>query len=177
MASDYGRHFGFRRSDESYRVAEGRFRTPVTGSALLIGTCVEIDPASPGYVRVAAANAPARTGICGILLQEEDFLSSIYEVVGGDSSTRGIARKGRLSVITNGPGTKVWFQNIAVDNRVDGRSTAAISIVDFTGGIAVGDSLGWNGTKWAKTVTAAAAHLEVTEVDTGKAYLEAVCLK
>ena len=38
MASDYGLHFGFRRSDETLRVSEGRFRTPVTGTALLIGS-------------------------------------------------------------------------------------------------------------------------------------------
>jgi len=176
MASDYGLHFGFRRSDESYRVAEGRFRTPATGNALLIGTCVEIDPANPGFVRVAAANAAARTGVCGVLLQEE-FDVSIFSVGEVDSFMRGVAKRNRLSVITNGAGTKVWFKNVDATNRADGRATNAVSIVDFTGGIAVGDQLGWNGTKWAKAATPAAAHMEVTEVDSAKGYLEAVFLK
>lgn len=175
MASDYGLHFGFRRSDETYRVAEGRFRTPATGASLLIGTCVEIDPANPGYVRPAAANAPARTGICGVLLQEE-FDVSIFEVGEVDSYMRGTAKKNRLSVITNGPGMKVWFKNVTGLNRADGRVTNSVNIVDLTG-VTVGSQLGWNGTRWAVAASPAAAHFEVTEVDPAKGYCEAVSLR
>ena len=177
MASDYGLHFGFRRSDESLRVAEGRFRTPATGTALLIGSCVEIDPAAPGYLRVAAANALPRTGICGLLLQEEDWDVSIYAADNFDSYGKGTAKKNRLSVVTNGSGGKVWFDNRAAITRADGRVLPAVSIVEFVGGLAVGDKLGWNGTKWAKTIVAGQDHFELTEVNTAKEYVEAVFTK
>jgi hypothetical protein len=177
MASEYGLNFGFRRSDESLRVSEGRFRTPATGSALMIGSCVEIDPANAGFLRVAANGAKPRTGVCGLLVQEEDWNYSIYEASGGDSYTRGVARKNRLSVVTNGPGTKVWFKNTTGVTRADGRTTASVSLVDFTS-LVVGSNLKWTGTQWA-TVAAGdvTAHMEVTSIDAANGYLEAVCLK
>lgn len=177
MASDYGLNFGFRRSDESLRVSEGRFRTPATGSRLLIGSCVEIDPAADGFLRAAASGAKPRTGVCGLLLQEEDWDYSIYEATNGDSFTRGVAKLNRLSVVTNGAGTKVWFKNTTGSTRADGRVTPSVALVDFTS-LAVGSNLKWNGTQW---VTVAAgdvtAHMEVTSIDSANSYLEAVCLK
>jgi hypothetical protein len=44
-------------------------------------------------------------------------------------------------------------------------------MVDLTG-VAVGDSLGWDGTKWIKAATAADAWMTVTNVSTD--YCEAV---
>lgn len=178
MASDYGLNFGFRRSDESMRVSEGRVRTPV-GSTLKLGTAVELDPADPDYVRVAAADAPPRTGICGLLLQEE-FDFSIYESDIHDSFDLGTAKANRLSVITNGAGVKVWFQNTAQITRADGRVIPAVTLVNLTG-VAVGSKLGWDGTQWilpnGTTVTVANAHMEVTALDAANGYVEAVLLK
>lgn len=179
MASDYGLNFGFRRSDESLRVSEGRFKTPAgDGGVILLGACVEIDPDNPGYLRVAAADAAPRTGICGLLLQEEIMFRSIYEFDQVDSFSLGRSKPNKLSVITNGPGAKVWFQNTAQQNRADGRVISAVTIVDLTG-VAVGTGLGWNGTQWvaAGGTGPANAHMEVTEVNADAGYCEATLLR
>lgn len=174
MASDYGRNFGFRRSDESVRVAEGRFKTPASGSALLNGTAVKIDASSAGYVVTCSANDPLVTGFSGILVQEEIHLPSIYGVWPLDSYDLGTCKKDRLSVITSGAGTKVWFKNTASETRADGRSISAVTIW-VTTGVAVGDFLGWNGTAWAKETTAAEQWMVVTSVSGG--YVEAVLVR
>lgn len=178
MASEYGLNFGFRRSDESVRVSEGRFRTPITGSALLIGTAVQIDPANPGFLVACAANAPIVPGAAGLLVQEEIQFGSIYgqsiELL--DSFSYGIAKKNTLSVLSTGAGTKVWFKNSAAQTRVDGRSISAVTICDLTGA-ALGDTLGWDGAKWVKTTTASAAWMTVTAVSTASGYVEGVLLK
>jgi hypothetical protein len=178
MASDYGLNFGFRRSDESVRVSEGRFRTPVTGAALLIGTAVQIDPANPGYVVPCPANAPIVPGVAGLLVQEEIMFGSIYgqEIGLLDSFSYGIAKPGRLSVISTGAGTKVWFRNSTAQTRVDGRAISAVTINDLTGAN-LGDTLGWDGTKWVKTTTASAAWMTVTAINTTASYVEGVLLK
>lgn len=176
MASDYGLNFGFRRSDESYRVSEGRVRTPKTGPALLIGTAVEIDPNNPTYLRAAAANAKPRTGICGLLVQEEIWDRSFYEQSVIDSFYLGVAKLNRLSVITNGPGVKVWFRNTVAQTRADGRVIPAVSVINTTG-LAVGSQLGWDGTVWTATsATVTAAHMEVTFFDSVRGLTEATLL-
>lgn len=178
MASDYGLNFGFRRSDESLRVSEGRVRTPATGAPLLLGTCVEIDPANAGYLRQAAAGAAPRTGICGLLVQEESHIDSIYDAQVKDSFDLGVAKLNTLSVITNGPGTKVWFKNTPAQNRLDGRTIAPVTIF-VVAGIAVGVRLRWNGTQWEALGAnpAEQAHLEVTFWNPDSGLLEATCLK
>ncbi len=180
MASDYGLNFGFRRSDESVRVSEGRFRTPVAGSALLIGTAVQVDPASAGFLKACASAAPLVPGYAGILLQEEIQVGSIYgqSVQLLDSFSYGVAKKNTLSVITTGAGTKVWFKNSAAQTRADGRVISAVTIWDTTTNTpAVGDALGWTGTLWAKTATAAAQWLTITAIDVTNGYVEGVFLK
>jgi hypothetical protein len=125
--SDYGLNFGFLRSDESSRSgAEGRFKTPV-GSALLLGTMVEIDPATPGYLKQSAINAAVVTGYAGLLLQELEWDRSIYESEADviDSFMKGVAKPNKLAVITSGAGTKVWFKNTAGVTRADGREIAS----------------------------------------------------
>lgn len=174
MASDYGLAFGFRRSDESVRVSEGRFRTPASGAALLLGTAVMVDAATAGYLKVCPANEPLSTGFSGLLLQEEIHIRGLYEVTILDSFSLGVAKKDRLSVITSGAGVKIWFRNGASQTRADGRSISAVNIW-VTTGVAVGDYLGWNGTAWAKTTTDAEKWMRVTQVDGG--YVEAVLTK
>lgn len=178
MASDYGLNFGFRRSDESMRVSEGRVKTPATGAALLLGTAVELDPANAGYLRAAANAAKPRTGTCGLLVQEEIWDRSVYEADRVDSFVLGVAKKNRLSVITNGAGVKVWFKNTAQQDRADGRSIAAVTMFTSTS-VAVGRGLAWDGTKWIDIAdpTSATSFMEVTYYDAAKGYLEAVLTK
>lgn len=178
MASDYGRNFGFRRSDESVRVAEGRVKTPKTGALLLLGTAVEIDPANAGFLRAAGAAAHPRTGTCGLLVQEEIWDRGIYEPDRVDSFSLGVAKPNRLSVITNGPGTKIWLQNTASQARADNRNIAAVTMFTATS-VAVGRGLAWDGTFWIDVATpdAATSFMEVTFFDSAKGYLEAVLTK
>lgn len=172
MASDYGLNFGFRRSDESMATREGRFKTPATGDALLMGTAVEIDAANPGFLKACAANPAPVSGLRGLLVQEENHLMGVFEtgLLGHDSLDLGTAKKDQLSVMWAGVGSKIWFKNTGAYSRGT-RSKDAVQMVDLTG-VAVGDSLGWNGTRWAEAASAAAAWLTVTNVSTD--YCEAV---
>lgn len=173
MASDYGLNFGFRRSDESMAVREGKFKTPASGSALLLGAAVQIDAATPGYLKKCAANALPRTGVSGLLVQEESHIFGLFDVLGHDSIDLGSAKLDQLSTIWCGAGTKVWFRNTAAYSKGN-RSKGAVSIVDLTG-VAVGDRLGWNGSKWVKTTdeSATPGWMTVTAVS-GTDYCEAV---
>lgn len=173
MASTYGLNFGFRRSDESVRTSEGRFRTPKTGANLLLGTAVEIDPANPGYLKVAAANSAPVTGVRGLLVQEEQHIRSIYDSQYLDTFGFGVAYKDTLSVITGGAGVKVWFKNSTAQTRQDLRSVAGVNIVDLTG-VALGDKLGWDGTKWVKSTATVLAWMTVTDINASTGYVEAV---
>lgn len=170
MASDYGLNFGFRRSDEQTSVREGRFKTPV-GSALQMGSAVEIDPASAGYIKKSAANAAPVTGKSGLLVQEESNFFGLFEVQDHDSLDLGIAKADKYSIVWSGQGTKVWMRNTAAYSRF-GRTKAAVTVVDLTG-VAVGDQLGWDGSKWVKAVSGTTpAWLTVTATSTD--YVEAV---
>jgi hypothetical protein len=173
MASNYGRNFGFRVSDESKRISNGRLRTPATGTFLL-GSLVSTDPAAPGYLKAAAANEVGSGGTVGLLVQEEQFIGSIYGqgVDTYDSNNLGVAKNNTLSVITAGAGTKVWFQNTAAETRADGRVLSAVTMFTPTG-LAVLDYLTWDGTKFVEG-TEANSMLRVTVVDVAKAYVEAV---
>lgn len=177
--SDYGLNFGFLRSDESSRsAAEGRFKTPA-GSALLLGTMVEIDPANPGYLKQSGANPAAVTGYNGLLLQELEFQRSIYESDASlvDTLMKGVAKANRLAVITSGAGTKVWLKNTSTVTRADGRVVSGRTLVTLTG-VGVGDTLGWDGTKFVKNDgTTTNALMKVTAVDSAKALVEAVLIK
>lgn len=174
MASDYGRNFGFRRSDESVRTSEGRFRTPASGAVLLIGTAVTIDPDNKGYLKVAPAATDVVPGVTGLLVQEEAHFNSIYEVGVLDSFALGTAKRNTLSVITTGPGTKVWFKNTDAQNRIDGRQAPGVTMVDLTG-VALGDQLGWNGTRFVKSATN--AWMTVTDVNVDRGYVEGVLVR
>lgn len=173
MASDYGLNFGFRRSDESVRIAEGRFRTPAAGT-FRFGSLVAIDKAAPGFLRAATANEVGEGASVGLLLQEESWDRSIYGPSGVDSFGLGQAYNNRLSVITAGAGTKVWLKNTEAQSRVDGRQIAAVTMVDLTG-VAPMDYLTWDGAKFIKSIAGVSdSMLRVTEVDETKGYCEAV---
>lgn len=174
MASDYGLNFGFRVSDETRRSSNGRVRTPKTGAALLCGTAVEQDPTNPGFLRVAAAGVGPRTGTCGLLVQEEVWDRTIYQSEMVDSFSRGICLPNRLSVITNGPGTKVWFKNTNGQTRADGRVVAATTMF-VAASVAVGRGLAWNGTQWIDIAdpNAPSAFMEVSFYNAAAGLVEA----
>lgn len=174
MASDYGLNFGFRVSDESSRSSNGRLKTPA-GSALRLGSAVELDPAAAGYLRQAASAAKPRTYTCGLLVQEEIWDRGLYEAQELDSFSLGVAKANRLSVITNGAGTKVWLKNTGAQTRADGRVIGAVTMYDVTS-VAVGRGLAWDGTKWIDVAdpTAATSFMEVTSYNATTTLLEAV---
>lgn len=175
MASDYGLNFGFRRSDEVVRVSEGRLKTPKTGPILLIGTAVEIDPVNAGFLRVAPSGARPRPGTCGLLVQEEEWDRTIYESAGLDSFRMGRAKKNRLSVVTTGAGTKVWFKNTLASTRADLREIEGATMF-LSAGVAVGHGLAWNGATFVDVLdpTAPTSFMEVTFFDAAKGYVEGV---
>src|SRR5262245_36557613 len=100
MASNYGLNFGFRRSDETLSIREGRFMVPAAGT-FRQGSYVVIDPAAAGFLKAA----PADTAIqgAGLLVQEEAHLVSVYAAgdAGFDtfSSRLGVVQNGKRAII------------------------------------------------------------------------------
>lgn len=178
MASDYGLNFGFRRSDESMAIREGRLKVPAAGT-FVQGECVVFDPANPGFLKRGAANEPAVPGYSGMLVQEEVWDRSIYGRQVLDSFALNEILNNRLATVWSGAGTKVWFKNTPAQTRVDGRVIAAAGLLASPATIAVGDRLGWNGTHWAEVDGAVGsptnAHFVVT-LSNGVDYVEAVRL-
>ena len=177
MASDYGLNFGFRRSDESVAVREGRLKTPVAGTFRL-GSLVQFDPASLNYLKACAAGAIGEGATVGLLVQEEIWNRSIYETNHLDSFGLGVAYNNRPSVIVAGAGTKVWFKNTASSTRADGRVIAAVTMVDLTTGTpAVLDYLTWNGATFAKGTGMTDSMLRLTAIDASAGTCEAVLVR
>lgn len=182
MASNYGLNFGFRRSDESLSVREGRFLVPTSGT-FRQGSLVELDPAAAGYLKASATDMPIASmgGSRGLLVQEEAHIQSVYNAVdtpiGLDTfATRyGVAVNGRRAIIWSGNGVKFWLRNTASSTRADGRVVAAVNMVTFTG-IALGDYIKWNGTLYVKGTGATDSVARVTALDATNSYLEAVLL-
>lgn len=175
MASDYGLNFGFRRSDESIRMTEGRQKTPVDVSAAgwFQGAGVMLDSANPGFLKKAPAAESPVAGYHGLLIQEEAHIGSVYgpDVAAHDSFSLSAVKGNKLSVMTSGAGVKIWLQNTTGSTRADGRVIPTNTI--FTAaGVAVGDYLAWDGSKFVETATVAEAWMRVLLVATG--YVEAV---
>lgn len=173
MASDYGLNFGFRRSDESLLNHEGRQKVPASGTFRL-GSLVMFDSASAGYLKAGTANVVGEGGTVGLLVQEEIWDRSHYAAQSIDSFSLGVARNNRLAVIVSGAGAKVWFKNSTQQDRADGRSIAAVTMVDFTSAPAVLDYLTWDGTKFTKSAATAANSMLRVTASNGTDYVEAV---
>jgi len=174
VASDYGINFGFRRSDESLLTKESRLKVPTTGT-FRHGSLVTFDPANPGYLKAATADEIGEGSTVGLLTQEEAWDRSIYGPDRIDSFYLGIARNNRLADICSGAGAKVWLKNTAAQTRADGRSIAAVTMVDLTS-VAVKDYLSWDGTKFVKGTDASDSMLRVT-LTNGTDYCEAVLVR
>lgn len=149
MASNYGLNFGFRRSDETMAVAEGRFKTPASGSPLLLGTAVEVDPSSAGYVKQSASGTKPVPGYRGLLVQEDAFIFGIYEKQWKDTSDLGVATLNGRCIIYAGAGTKVWFANTTTQTYPDGHQVAGVTMVTSLDSLSVGNYLTWTGSAWA----------------------------
>lgn len=175
MASDYGRNFGFRRSDETMAIREGRQKVPASGT-FVQGECVVIDPANPGFLKRGAAGEIAVPGYSGMLVQEEIWDRSVYGRQVLDSFSLDEVLNNRLATIWSGAGTKVWFRNTTAQTRADGRVIAAGGLLASPATIAAGDYLGWDGTKWAEVADGPTAHFIVT-LSNGLDYVEATRLK
>jgi hypothetical protein len=173
MASDYGLNFGFRRSDESVRLSEGREKVPASGTFLL-GSLVSMDPANLGFLKAAASAEVGEGGTVGLLVQEEIWDRSIYAPDRIDSFYYGVARNNRLAVISSGAGTKVWFKNTPAQTRADGRTIAAVTMVDFTTPPAQKDYLTWNGTNFLKSTNGESDSMLRVTLSNGVDYVEAV---
>lgn len=182
MASKYGLNFGFRRSDETMAVREGRLRTPATGTFRL-GSLVTFDPAAVGYLKAAAAAEVGTGATVGLLVQDEQFILPIYgpAAIGIDSHYWGVAKNNTLSVIWGGAGTKVWYRNTPAINRHDGTVAPAVTMFTATS-LVIGSYMKWDGTKFvisAATDPSSDSMLRVTAVNTtatttSLAYVEAV---
>lgn len=177
MASNYGLNFGFRRSDESMAIREGRLRVPAAGT-FRQGSLVALDPATPGYLKAAAAGEVGSGGTVGLLVQEDSHIGSIYgaDVIDTFSNRYGVAKNGALATVWAGAGTKIWLRNTEAQNRSDGRVIAAVQMVDLTG-VVLGDFLKWDGAKFAKGTGESDSMLRVTQVDATKGYVEAVLVR
>jgi hypothetical protein len=174
MASDYGRNFGFRRSDETMAIREGRQKVPAVG-VFKQGMCVVIDPANPGFLKLGAANEKAVPGFSGMLIQEDVWDRSHYGRQVLDSFALDEVLNNRLATIWSGAGTKVWMRNTVGQNRVDGRVIGAAGLLDAPEGMTAGEYLGWTGTKWGVVADAANAHFVIT-LSNGLDYVEATRL-
>ena len=107
-------------------------------------------------------------------MQEESHLGTVFDAapyLGHDSLDLGTCKVDQLSVMWAGPGTKVWFKNTVAYARGN-RTKGAVQMVNLAG-VAVGDELGWDGTKFVKATTAGTGWMTVTHV-AGTDYCEAV---
>lgn len=163
------RNFGIRRFTNLVR--EGRLRSPESGTPIRLGTCVEHDATTPGYVKVAANSTGAGTRQLGILWYEHDSQSYVGAAAGTLIQDYDWAPNGRQVQVLRGRGAKVWLRNTEVNATEPGLNypsdRAAVTMVAGlgSGGVAVGNLLGWNGSAWAVTGTAADAVFVVTAVD------------
>ena len=165
MASNYGRNFGFRRSDETMSRHEGRQRVPATG-VFKQGMAVTFDAANPGYIKLAENGKPVVAGMTGLLVQED-----AWDVVPGVQTDLSKVHNNRLCTIWFGSGVKVWFRNTGTDDLIDFTTVPAIG--DFLGVSAPG-KLGVVATNGQTQPQHALAVVTTTN---GTDYLEAVLLK
>lgn len=159
-----GDSFGFRRSDESlFSGAEGGFKVPAGATGWKQGDLVTIDPANPGYLKLAAANSPLVPGVTGLLVQYDQLFVTAGLTRDVVHNTRDLSEivPGAPAVIATGAGLKVWVKNLAAVTGAGRRNYSTETRCTATG-IAVGDKIAWDGSKYVETATAAATIGTVT---------------
>jgi hypothetical protein len=160
-----GDSFGFRRSDEDlHSGAEANFKVPVSGT-FLQGDVVEIDPASPGYLKKSATDLPLVPGVRGLLVQYGLLRVSVGLVGQEIFNTRDLSKvfNDAPAVIVTGAGLKVWVKNLAAVTTAGRRPYSAETRVTLAG-LAVGDLVQWDGSKFIEATAPANAIGTVTKV-------------
>ncbi len=171
------RNFGMRRFTNLVR--EGRFRAPASGTALQLGTLVQIDASDVDRIEQADAGADGvgiggtkdvRQDVCGILWYEHDSQTLVGQGEPFLAQDQDTAPNGRMVQVLHGPGVKVWLRNTDADTAEPGLNytpvRAAVSM--FAGTPSVNDLLGWHpgNAEWTVTTDATEAVLRVTALDT-----------
>jgi hypothetical protein len=149
-----GDSFGFRRSDEIlWSGAEGGFKTPV-GVTLLQGDMVEIDPASPGYLKKSLTNLPLVPGVRGLLVQYDQLFveSGLTRPVIFNTRDLSTTIEDTYAVIATGAGLKVWVKNLAAVTTGARRHYSAETRCTVAS-VAVGDLIGWDGSKFVEVTS------------------------
>lgn len=170
----YSRNFGFRSFENIVRL--GRQRTPKTGSNIVLGAPVEVDPDNPGFLKLAAAGAAVSPG-AGVLVYEHITVAGVGGFNGIDLSLTSqsdpplnTAPLGQYAQIVHGIGTKIWLKNTADKPLYDGRTQVGFTVVAGLGAtptIAIGDFLtpAGDGT-WKEASGGDGQWLYVEQVDT-----------
>jgi hypothetical protein len=176
------RNFGMRRFTNLVR--ESRFRGLASGTELVLGTMVEVDPSDPTRIRAAVDNAiggggDVRTGNCGILWYEQDSQTYNDPRFGGAAGLLpqdlDTAPNGRMVQVLSGAGAKVWFRNTGDSETEPGlnysNERAARTMVFGIGGATatttIGELLGWDNSN---------KYLRITDVDDTYLTVDAVIL-
>jgi len=116
----YSRNFGMRSFENIVR--DGRFRVPKTGTPFVIGSPVQLDPATPGFLRAADAAAP-RSQACGLVLFEHIQAKGVDTFLTTVSDTPfNLVPLGNYAQMIHGAGAKVWFKNTGDKVLYDGRT-------------------------------------------------------
>src|SRR4051812_41103344 len=122
----YHRGFGMRSFENVVR--DGRFRVPKTGTPLVIGSPVMLDPAAAGFVKqaTAAAKPSANTGIVVYehIQNKSDALTTIYD------APYSTVPLGQYAQMMHGPGAKVWFKTAVDKVLYDGRTQTTVNLLD-----------------------------------------------
>jgi hypothetical protein len=187
------RNFGMRRFTNLVR--ESRFRGLASGTELVLGTMVEVDPSDPTRIRAAVDNAiggggDVRTGNCGILWYEQDSQTYNDPRFGGAAGLLpqdlDTAPNGRMVQVLSGAGAKVWFRNTGDSETEPGlnysNTRAARTMVFGIGGATatttIGELLGWDNSNkyWTVTTDVTEAYLRITDVDDTYLTVDAVIL-
>lgn len=170
----YTRNFELRRVSGSL-LRDGNYKTPA--SELRLGSIVAPDAAAEGRLKLGAANEVRGQGV-GVLwfehIQYQGVDPNLVLYVDRDK-----APANTYAQIVSGAGVKVVYKNTPAVNLVDGRTRAAVQVVDLTG-VALGKYLSWDGSKLVVSATAANAApgaadlMKVTKFDTSTAGAETV---
>lgn len=170
----YTRNFGMRSFENAVR--DGRFKTPATGSPIVIGAPVMIDTANPGFLTLATDSVNPTPG-CGILVYEHiQFQGVDTFLTSPQDPPFNVAPLGRYAQMLHGAGVKVWFKNTADKPLYDGRVQAGATLVAGLGAtptLAVGDWLTPAGDGTWKEGTATNGWLYVEQVSAAAGLVEA----
>jgi hypothetical protein len=168
----YSRNFGMRGFENIVR--DGRFRVPKDGTPLLIGSPVQVDFATPGFMKQAGA-AEVKSPTCGVLVFEHiQFKGVDTALVTQYDAPFNQVPLGQYAQIVHGAGAKVWFKNTTDKTMYDGSTQAGVTLLTTTD-LEVGDFLvpAADGTWVASTDGATDGWLQVEQYNSTTGLVEA----